>query len=213
MRSSRAETDYYAILGVTPTATLVQIRAAYRRLALRYHPDVNPPDQDDVAANEFMCQLNEAYDTLSDQSRRVAYDRQRQAQVWEWPEPEHWQADPSRPPQEERGWAAQAPSQPRSFDDRTVPYWLDELILAEERFRDHLRPLGVWVGMFAPVVVAAAAIVLGFWLYMQLRADPQAWALVTLANQFVGDAVGFAVAGMLLVLLVAAIIVWRLPRR
>ena len=62
--------DYYAILQVDPRAEPEVIDAAYRRLAAKYHPDVNgAPD-----AAEQMKQINAAYDVLSDPRRRAAYD-------------------------------------------------------------------------------------------------------------------------------------------
>ena len=64
-------TDYYALLGVTPDATMAQIKSAYRKLAKQYHPDVNhSPD----AAERFR-EITEAYDTLTDPDRRRRYDR------------------------------------------------------------------------------------------------------------------------------------------
>ena len=68
-----ANPDYYAILQVHHKAEKEVIAAAYRRLAARYHPDVNAsPD-----AAERMKQLNEAYEVLSNPARRAAYDRSR----------------------------------------------------------------------------------------------------------------------------------------
>ncbi|MCL0074473.1 DnaJ domain-containing protein [Dehalococcoidia bacterium] len=68
-----ASPDYYAVLQVRPQADREVIGAAYRRLAAKYHPDVNPsPD-----AADKMKQLNEAYEVLSDPARRAAYDRSR----------------------------------------------------------------------------------------------------------------------------------------
>jgi molecular chaperone DnaJ len=64
------EKDYYALLGVTPDATSAQIKSAYRKLAKRYHPDVN--DSPDAA--EKFREITEAYDTLSDTDRRSLYD-------------------------------------------------------------------------------------------------------------------------------------------
>ena len=62
--------DYYATLGVPPDATSPQIKKAYRTLAKRYHPDVNPSSD---AASRFR-EITEAYDTLIDPDRRRRYD-------------------------------------------------------------------------------------------------------------------------------------------
>ena len=64
--------DYYALLGVNKTADAKEIKAAYRKLALKYHPDRNPGD---VQAEETFKQLNEAYAVLSDPQKREHYDR------------------------------------------------------------------------------------------------------------------------------------------
>ena len=63
--------DFYIILGLERGATLGEIKRAYRRLARRYHPDINPGDR--TAAAQFR-QIAEAYETLSDPDRRRRYD-------------------------------------------------------------------------------------------------------------------------------------------
>lgn len=65
--------DYYAVLGVTVTATPVQIRRAYQRLARRYSPDVNLWDHE---AQVLFEEISQAYRVLSDPSARSLYDRQ-----------------------------------------------------------------------------------------------------------------------------------------
>jgi hypothetical protein len=62
--------DLYAMLGVNRTATSNEIKSAYRRLARKYHPDVNS----DPAAQMTFAQINEAYHTLIDSERRKTYD-------------------------------------------------------------------------------------------------------------------------------------------
>src|SRR5271154_3149493 len=64
--------DYYAILGVKKTATPEEIRKAFRKLARKYHPDVNPGDK---KAEEKFKELSEANDILSDDKKRKIYDQ------------------------------------------------------------------------------------------------------------------------------------------
>jgi DnaJ-class molecular chaperone len=64
--------DYYKTLGVDKKADDKALRAAYRRLARKYHPDVN---RDDKASEEKFKEVNEAYDVLSDPEKRGMYDR------------------------------------------------------------------------------------------------------------------------------------------
>ncbi len=66
-----AREDYYAVLGVSRTATNSEIKAAYRRLTLENHPDRHPGDSE---AEERYRLVNEAYDTLSDPPARARYD-------------------------------------------------------------------------------------------------------------------------------------------
>ncbi len=63
--------DFYVILGVERGATLADVKRAYKRLARKYHPDINPGDR--MAAAQFR-QIAEAYETLSDAQRRQHYD-------------------------------------------------------------------------------------------------------------------------------------------
>jgi len=66
------KTDYYELLGVARKASAKDIRAAFRKLARKYHPDLNPGDK---AAEEKFKQLQEAYDVLSDSKKRQMYDQ------------------------------------------------------------------------------------------------------------------------------------------
>src|SRR5215213_7649526 len=64
--------DYYEILSITRDASEEDIKRAYRKLAVQFHPDKNP---DDAGAEEKFKELGEAYDVLMDPDKRAAYDR------------------------------------------------------------------------------------------------------------------------------------------
>lgn len=64
--------DYYKILGVDKNATQNEIRKAYRKLARKHHPDLNPNDKE---ANQKFQQINEAHEVLSDPEKRKKYDK------------------------------------------------------------------------------------------------------------------------------------------
>ncbi len=72
--------DYYAILGVSKDAKPEEIKRAYRKLARKYHPDLNPGDQ---GAEAKFKDLNEANEVLSDPEKRQKYDQF--GQYWNQP--------------------------------------------------------------------------------------------------------------------------------
>jgi molecular chaperone DnaJ len=67
-----SKADYYEVLGVSRDATDQELKSAYRKQALKYHPDRNPGDR---AAEEKFKQASEAYQVLSDADKRAVYDR------------------------------------------------------------------------------------------------------------------------------------------
>src|SRR5437763_14144230 len=67
-----AKRDYYEVLGLSRGATEAEIKSAYRKLAVRYHPDKNPGDHE---AEEKFKEAAEAYSVLSDADQRARYDR------------------------------------------------------------------------------------------------------------------------------------------
>src|SRR5215469_2631771 len=72
MVNMAAKRDYYEVLGVVRTASDKEIAAAYRKLAIQYHPDKNPGDEEAVARFK---ECAEAFEVLSDTEKRARYDR------------------------------------------------------------------------------------------------------------------------------------------
>src|SRR6202041_1983800 len=70
--STTQNKDYYGTLGVKKTATADEIRKAFRKLARKHHPDVNPNDK---KSEEKFKEISEANDVLSDEKKRKIYDQ------------------------------------------------------------------------------------------------------------------------------------------
>src|SRR4030043_293591 len=89
-----ASKNYYDILGVKRDASEQEIKQAYRRLARKYHPDVNPGDK---SAEARFKAINEAYEVLSDKEKRQKYDQY--GDQWQYADQfakAGWQQRPSR---------------------------------------------------------------------------------------------------------------------
>ena len=67
-----AKRDYYEVLGISKNADAQEIKKAYRKLALKYHPDKNPDDKD---SEEKFKEAAEAYEVLSNADKKAKYDR------------------------------------------------------------------------------------------------------------------------------------------
>lgn len=103
-------TDHYALLGIAFDATLEEIRAAYRRLAKKYHPDLNPCDTDASSARFRLVQT--AYEVLSDPAERICYD-----QLWR----DSRNFRETAGPEEASAWQAQVPETDWQFACRYFP--------------------------------------------------------------------------------------------
>ena len=75
MRAPGVEPDPYLVLGVARTATAAEIRAAYRALGAKYHPDRHQGNPLEELASAKMAEINRAYELLSDPARRAGFDR------------------------------------------------------------------------------------------------------------------------------------------
>ena len=67
-----AKRDYYEVLGVSKNVSEAELKKAYRKMAMKYHPDRNPDDKD---TEDKFKEAKEAYDILSDAQKRAAYDQ------------------------------------------------------------------------------------------------------------------------------------------
>ncbi|HEV8310927.1 MAG TPA: DnaJ domain-containing protein [Methylomirabilota bacterium] len=148
----KTERDYYAILGVADTATEEEIKRAYRRLALRYHPDRNRGDK---RAEDRFKEISEAYAVLMDPGRRREYDGLRQSRA---------QGDRAKGP----GWREEDLFRDLFTDPRTASVFdelarewtrmglrFNEAFLRDVFFRGQgvivIGPSGIrWIGTFGP---------------------------------------------------------------
>jgi curved DNA-binding protein CbpA len=114
--------DLYKDLEVSPEASAEEVRASYRRLARKFHPDVNP----DPGAGERMKRINAAYDVLGDAVLRRRYDLER-----------NWQPEPYDPPwdEEEDSWEDLWDEEDEPWDEESEAPWdviWDDEVEAEE---------------------------------------------------------------------------------
>jgi|GEM_PF-6193017 len=133
------EPDHYAVLSVSRSATLLEIRAAYRRLAREHHPDANP----DPGAAALMRRINEAWETLRDPHKRLLYDRQLPRPVA--PRPARRESPPRRPAERRTEPSWFATEEPREAARATAEYtgditvnWYREIGVREDAPRHEI---------------------------------------------------------------------------
>jgi hypothetical protein len=169
MRREWLEVDYYAVLGVTSSATHDDIVRAYRRLALEWHPDARP---DDPAATERFARINAAYEVLGEPLIRAEYD-----QVRELAEPR-----PSTRPRSAHAWTGPTGYDPD--DDDLWDQWppkerlTDAIIVVPPSRWRRVRPR--WMpSPIAFVVVGALLLATGAVVAWQQQRVPGGWVETT----------------------------------
>jgi curved DNA-binding protein len=129
--------DYYDILGVGRDADEKEIKRAFRRLARKYHPDVNPGDPE---AEERFKEINEAYEVLSDPEKRRKYDQL--GADWS-----RWQQAGGRPGDFDWGrWTTGAPGGQRVYVRQGTPEDLEDLFGGASPFSDFFAQIFGGVG-------------------------------------------------------------------
>lgn len=205
--------DYYAILGVLPTASRDEIRAAYRRSIQRYGPNVDPPDRDGVTASESLRHLDKAYEVLNNPRQRAAYDRQRWAQASLHPSEAPHRSASMWPPSQEAGQRIQggggrwrAAMTRYAVYEQPMPGWIKSLLAIGEHLKMRLAPFWTVIGVMVPVLAGAVLLILGFLAYEGIVADPDA---VGFLSCVVGAAGGiWVVVGVVGVLFLFFLVVW-----
>ena len=142
--------DHYEVLQVHRTAHPDVIQAAYRRLALLYHPDRNPSDE----ATAMMARLNEAYEVLSDPKRRAKYDREQEI-------PREYASPDKREPSDV---ASAAPGADRRSRGRARGFGGANAGGAAKSAATALKWQIGFFGRYVSAIAGAAALILSGWL-------------------------------------------------
>ena len=122
--------DYYKILGLERSAKTDEVRKAYRKLAMQYHPDRNPNNKQ---AEEKFKEINEAYQVLSDKEKRARYDQLGSAYS-------NWEQRSGGQQQGDFDWSQWFTGQPGSSGGTRVEYGdLNDLFGGQEGFSDFFR--------------------------------------------------------------------------
>jgi curved DNA-binding protein len=135
--------DYYQILGVERSASADEVRKAYRKLAMKYHPDRNPNDKQ---AEEKFKEINEAYQVLSDPQKRARYDQLGSAYS-------NWQQRGGTP--NDFDWSQWASGQPGAGGGTRVEYGDLNDLFGQDIFSDFFRSIFGGMGGRAPASTRA----------------------------------------------------------
>lgn len=106
--------DYYTVLGLDKNAGTDDIKKAYRKLARKYHPDLNPDDQE---AKQKFQQINEAQEVLTDPEKRKQYDKYGEQYGERWKEGEQYEQQRQSQQQHQQGFGGGYEEYSGSFDD------------------------------------------------------------------------------------------------
>ena len=126
--------DYYKILGLNKNATDEEIKKSYRKLARKFHPDLNPNNKE---AHKKFQQINEANEVLSDPAKRKKYDQYGK----DWQHADQFE-QARRAQQQQRSYGRQEPSNQEGFGDSGFSDFFESLFGGGGRSRTKARPKG-----------------------------------------------------------------------
>ncbi len=125
--------DYYSVLGIGRQASQQEVKKAYRKLARKYHPDVNP---DDKAGEARFKEINEAFEVLSDKEKRTKYDKY--GDKWQYAD-QFAKAEGASPFGGGRGFSYKT-STGSGFNDADIGSLFDEILRGGGGIRHQPRP-------------------------------------------------------------------------
>ncbi len=115
--------DYYTVLGLDKNASTEDIKKAYRKMARKYHPDLNPDDQE---AKQKFQQINEAQEVLTDPEKRKQYDKYGEQYGERWKEGAHYEQH-RQSQEQQQGFGGDYESYTGSFDDNQFSDFFESL--------------------------------------------------------------------------------------
>lgn len=116
--------DYYTVLGLDKNASTDEIKKAYRKLARKYHPDLNPDNQE---AKQKFQQINEAQEVLTDPEKRKQYDKYGEQYGERWKEGEQYEQQQRSRQQQQQSYGGGHDEYTGSFDDNQFSDFFESL--------------------------------------------------------------------------------------